>query len=305
MQVADFYICWADSDPIYQSYFEGCNVLVSPAHIPKSWNVSRFPVQPAKIMVDSGAFAALTNPGWRPTQSQTFSQQLSISRGSSAPTILCHLDSPLPPGDIDALEVYRRVEATVANAYEFVQLFKSAGLPPNFKSMGIIQGNSYSTIAFCANEMARAGFDYLGIGSLATIYKSEIILERVRAAANVVGPGLHVFGISAMGVTAELMAMGIRSMDSSRPMKVAMYNCLLYSGPLRTYKLKDSRVKEVRATLDSPLPCDCPICKKDPALIFRAGEKRYHNMRAVHNYYHLRRELEDLNKEVSMKGSGY
>ncbi|GBF31831.1 hypothetical protein DCCM_0015 [Desulfocucumis palustris] len=289
----DFFMCWSDSDPFYQTYFENCSILISLAHVSQSWDISRFPVQPTKLMVDSGAFAALSNPRWTPTQSQIFNLQLNISKGSAVPTILCHLDTPLPPGNMDTMDVYRKIESTVANAYEFIQLFKSAGLPPNFKSMGVIQGNSYNTITFCANELSRAGFDHLGIGSLATIYKADIILERVRAAASVVGPDLHVFGISGLDVTAELMAMGIRSIDSSRPMKVAMYNCLLYSNPLRQYKLKDSKVKE-KATIDSPLPCDCPICKKDPALIFRAGKKRYHNMRAVHNYYHLRRELEDI-----------
>jgi tRNA-guanine family transglycosylase len=246
---------------------------------------------PAKIMVDSGAFAPIANPGRRPSQYQIFCQQINISKGSTVPTNLCHLDVPLPPGDIDILEVYRRIERTVANAYEFLHLFKTAGLPPNFKSLGVIQGNSFETISFCANELARAGFDYLGIGSLAMLYNNELILERVRTAARVAGPGLHVFGISGIEVAAQLMAMGIRSIDSSRPMKAAMYNCLLYSSPFRRFKLINSKIKDNIAILDRPLPCDCPICKKDPALIFRAGEKRYHNMRAVHNYYHLRREL--------------
>lgn len=297
--MAEFFICWADSDPLYQMYFNDCNILVSLPHVPQSWNISRFPAQPAKIMVDSGAFASISNPRWSLTQAQAFNLQLNISRGSSVPTILCHLDVPLPPGELETVEVYRRIERTVANAYEFIQLFKSAGLPPNFISLGVIQGNSYDTIAFCANELGRAGFDYLGIGSLAPLFNTDLILERVRAAASIVGPELHVFGISGLEVVAELAAMGIRSFDSSRPMKVAMYNCLLYSRPFRRYKLKDSKIKDNIATLESPIPCNCPICKKDPALIFRAGEKRYHNMRAVHNYYHLRRELEGIYYRIS------
>jgi len=256
---------------------------------------------PAKMMVDSGAFASIGNPGRKPSQYQVFCQQVNISRGATVPTILCHLDDPLPPVDMDTLEVYRRIERTVANAYEFLHLFKSAGLPPNFKSLGVIQGNSYETISFCANELVRAGFDYLGIGSLAMLYKSELILERVWSAARIAGPELHVFGISAIEVAAQLMAMGIRSIDSSRPMKAAMYHLLFYSSPFRRYKLKNSKIKEKRiATIESPIPCECPICKKDPALIFRPGEKKYHNMRAVHNYYHLRQELWRLKTTAQM-----
>lgn len=294
----DFFICWSDSDPIYQSFFEQCNILISLAHVPMSWNVGRFPTMPAKMMVDSGAFASIGNPGRKPSQYQVFCQQVNISRGSTVPTILCHLDDPLPPVDMDTLEVYRRIERTVANAYEFLHLFKSAGLPPNFKSLGVIQGNSYETISFCANELARAGFDYLGIGSLATLYKNELILERVRAAACVAGPGLHVFGISGIEVAAKLMAMGIRSIDSSRAMKAAMYHLLFYSSPFRRFKLKEAKNKDRVPIIESPLPCDCPVCKKDPAPIFRAGAKKYHNMRAVHNYYHLQMELEGVFKSI-------
>lgn len=290
----DFFICWSDSDPIYQSFFGQCNVLISLSHVPLSWNVDRFSTMPAKMMVDSGSFASIGNPGRKPSQYQIFCQQINISKGSTVPTALCHLDVPLPPGDMDTLEVYRRIERTIANAYEFLHLFKSAGLPPNFKSLGVIQGNSYETISFCAHELVRAGFDYLGIGSLAMLYKNELILERVRAAARVAGSELHVFGISGIEIAAELISMGIRSIDSSRPMKAAMYHLIFYSRPFRRFRLKDAKNKDRDPIIESPLPCDCPICKKNPALIFKAGEKKYHNMRAVHNYYHLRRELEKI-----------
>lgn len=292
----NFFMCWTDSDPFYQSYFEDCNILLSLAHVSQSWHISRFPIMPQKIIVDSGAYTILKNPSRSTTQQQVFNLQLSMTKGSEVPTTLCHLDMPIPPGEDDTLEVYRRIELTIANAYEFIDLFKSANLPLNFKSMGVIQGNSYDTITFCANELLRAGFDCLGIGSLAHLYKPELIAERVRAATSVAGPDLHVFGISGINAASELMAMGIRSFDSSRPMKVAMYNCLFYSSPFRTYKLQNSRVKDSMPTLGRPLPCDCPICQKNPALLFRTGTKQSHNMRAVHNYYHLLRELESLSK---------
>ena len=294
-----FFTCWADTDPIYQSYFSECNILISLANIPKSWNIDRFPIQPTKLMVDSGAFSFMSSSKGLPNQSQVFDLQLSVSRGSTVPTVLCSLDYPIPPASVETIEVYRRIETTLANAYEFMHLFKSAKLPSNFKSMGIIQGNSFDTITFCAKEMLRLGFDRLGVGSLAAILKTEPIIERVKAAIKVVGSDVHIFGISGLESSKRLMEMGISSFDSSRPMKFAMYNCLLYSNPFRQYKLKNSNVQKSMAALDSPIPCDCPICKKDPALIFNAGGKRNNNMRAVHNYYHLNKELESIYKSFN------
>ena len=34
--MVDFFICWTDSDPFYQDYFEDCNVSISLPHVPQS-----------------------------------------------------------------------------------------------------------------------------------------------------------------------------------------------------------------------------------------------------------------------------
>lgn len=289
----DFFMCWTDSDPVYQDYLTDCNILISLAHVAQSWNVSKFSTQPRKLIIDSGAFTLLSNPSLKMNQTKVFNLQLNISRGSNVPTILCHLDNPIPPSVNDTVDVYRKIEATLANAYEFLHLYKSAGLAPNYKSLGVIQGNSYDTLTFCAREMVRMGFDYLGIGSLAPIFKMETIMDRVRSVISVTGPDIHVFGISGIEIGSKLMGLGIHSFDSSRAMKYAINQCVLYSLPFRTYKISP-RVGKSIPILETPISCDCPICKKDPNLILKAGEKRYNNMRAVHNFYHLRRELEEV-----------
>ncbi|GAB6179926.1 hypothetical protein JCM14036_12450 [Desulfotomaculum defluvii] len=289
----DFFMCWTDSDPVYQDYLPDCNILVSLPHVAQSWNVKKFSTPPRKLIIDSGAFTLLSNPSLKMNQSKVFNLQLNISRGSSVPTLLCHLDNPIPPSVTNTVDVYRRIETTLANAYEFMHLFKSSGLPSNYKSLGVIQGNSYDTLTFCAREMNRMGFDMLGIGSLAPLFKMEIILDRVRWVTSVTGPDIHVFGISGLEVGSKLMEMGIQSIDSSRAMRIAINNCVIYSLPFRYFKIS-ARVNKSLPLLEAPILCDCPICKKDPNLILKAGEKRYNNMRAVHNFYHLRKELEEV-----------
>jgi len=295
----DFFMCWTDSDPFYQTYIPGSNILVSLSHIPLSWNISRFPIMPEKLMIDSGAYNLIGNPQKAFNQTKIFKTQLSVSSGSTIPTLICHLDFPIPPNINDRIDVYRRVETTLANAYEFMHLYKSSNLPANFKSVGVIQGNNHETISFCAKEMSRIGFDHLALGSLASLYITDQIIDRVKAAVKVVGPELHVFGISGIEVARELFKLGIRSIDSSRPMMVSMYQCLIYSNPIRIYKIGHSNIQRNMPSLDSPLPCDCPICKKDPNLVFQVGAKSHNNLRAVHNYYHLKLELETIYTQVN------
>lgn len=289
----DLFMCWADTDPLYQEHFPNCNIQISLSNVPLSWNIKRFPVLPAKIMLDSGAYSLINNPHKKLNPVAIFEQQLRIAEGSTIPTILCHLDVPLLPGLDDTLEIYHHLERTILNAHQFMEHYRSAHLPPNFKSLGVIQGNNYDTISFCARELQRIRFDQLGIGSLAALYDTRSILERVGYAIHCVGSNLHVFGVSAPETVAQLRSMGIRSFDSSTPMKTAMYNTVLYSHPLRRYGLPGSAVQRNLTCLDKPLPCDCPICTKDPTLIMGVGSKKANNMRAIHNYYHWRKELLD------------
>lgn len=288
----NFYICWTDSDPLYHDYYPGCNVLISLNHIPQVWNITRFGQQPGNVIVDSGAFVLLSNPQKKLLQKEVFNQQLKTIENVECPAILCHLDYPIPGLLKNPLEVYRRLEITIANAHEFMALFKSAKLPSHYKTMGIIQGHNYDTINFCARELGRLNFDYMGIGSLATLYSRELILERVNYALDAApGKKLHIFGITGIQTINHLIKMGIYSFDSSRPMKEAIYNCIFYSQPFRRFVIKGSRTNRELPLLEKLLPCPCPVCKENPDLITGIGTKKAINYRALHNYYHLYTEL--------------
>lgn len=251
--------------------------------------------------MDSGAYSLINNPHKNLSPKEVFEQQLNIADGSTIPTILCHLDAPLPPGIKDTVEIYHRLEKTISNAYQFMELFRSAHLPPNYKSMGVIQGINYDSISFCAEELERIGFDQLGIGSLAALYDKRTIVERVSYAVKASRSDLHVFGVSAINTVQQLLTLGVRSFDSSTPMKTAMYNTVFYSNPLRRFGIPGSRIQKNLPVLSAPFPCNCPICAKDPTLIMGVGSKRAINMRAIHNYFHWSRELEKLQNESLIK----
>lgn len=290
----NYFMCWTRSDPIYQNYFPESNILISLPHLPRSFTLKQFKIMPRKLMIDSGAYYLMTNPHYQMNQADIFKRQLEIASCSNVPTVLCHLDYPIPYSVTDKIEIHRRLEKTIANAYEFINLFKNEKLPFNFKSLGVIQGNDYESINFCAREMKRIGFDIYGLGSFIGIYQTDIILERVRSAIEVIGANIHIFGVSAMETVKSLLNYGIKSFDSSRAMKLAMYLCVAFSNPFRVYKIKDSKSDKTMPILESPIPCDCPICLCDPMSIFKVGEKRYTNSRAIHNYYHITKELEQI-----------
>ena len=84
----------------------------------------------------------------------------------------------------------------------------------------------------------------------------------------------------------RLIELGIRSFDSSRPMKAAIYNCVFYSNPFRRFKLKGSSANRNYQFLQNRFPV--PVLSKDQTLIIKVGTKRTTNYRAVHNFYHLR-----------------
>lgn len=291
----EFFIGWAQSDPFYQDFFSDCNMLISPPQVSQSWNINRFKHLPSKLMIDSGGYSLITSSESVVSQKEVFKRQLSISDGTSIPTLICHLDDPISISSFSFQDINTHIEKTISNAYEFMHLFRTSHLPSNYKSMGIIQGNDYRTISYCAQELKRIGFDYYGLGSLANLHDNEMIIERVKYAMEIVGCNLHVFGIAALQTINQLNLLQICSCDSTRPMKAAMYTTVLYSKPFRGYLVPKSRIKRDTPVLHTPLPCDCPICAKNANLLLETGTKKSNNDRAVHNYYHLVKEINNGN----------
>lgn len=295
----DFFISWSHSDPNYSTFMPGVNLLVSPSGVSQTWNASHFPVQPQKMIVDSGAFALINQEkNW--SAKEIFSRQINMLQESTLPTWIGHFDYPIPPSCDSHSEVARRIEMTLVHAYEFANLVAKANLPAHIKTLGVIQGNSYESIRFCSHEMSRLKFDLYGIGSLALLYNPQSILERIMGAIEVIGNNLHVFGVSSIPVLEQLIRMKITSCDSSRPIKAAFYGDILYSQPFRTFTVISSRRNRSALTLEEPLPCSCPVCSKDPWSIMASGSKKATHLRAIHNYYHLREEIAHMSNNLNL-----
>jgi tRNA-guanine family transglycosylase len=146
------------------------------------------------------------------------------------------------------------------------------------------------------------GYTSFALGSLAGMVASsrDELLRRVEAALEAVGPNLHVLGVSSTTVLPQLVRAGVASIDSGAPIHEAWRGGLFYSRPFRRYKLASPHFQEWRRTysfaeiLTDPLPCDCPVCQENPEHIFQLKGKRFINLRAVHNYYHILRDLATL-----------
>ena len=201
----------------------------------------------------------------------------------------------------------KAIDKTVANAWELKVLLKNyytnasenIQRPKNIKALAIIQGYDTHSIKYCARRLLELGFDFFGIGSMAHLYRSDEITKRVEVVQAVVGPKIHVFGVSAIETLKLLTQMGVDSVDSSRPMKAAIYNEIIYSEPYRRFGIRGSRFKtgnnkfspsKLMSKLD--FYCPCPVCEgKTNADILKIGTRKHLKLRAIHNYYHIKRMI--------------
>jgi len=290
----EFFVSWTDSDPEYPIFDANCSLLVSPPVFSRAFRLTRLAVMPRRIMVDSGAYTLRKRFGDEFTQQQLFEWQINMLDGvdlDRTQVLLSHLDQPLESG-LPRAEAYRRMELTIARAWDFLTLAQRSGMDKKVELVGVIQGYDADSIRWCSRELKRLGFHRFGIGSLAMLFNQGEIETRIKAALQEVGQGLHVFGISSIPVLRALRDLGVASVDSSRPVKEAMFYVLLYSNPFRRFALAGRRRQDMGSKqLKRALPCPCPVCRVNPRRMFGVGSKRFTNYRAVHNYYHLKCEV--------------
>ncbi len=293
----DYYIAWTHSDPIYQHYLPGTRVLVSPPNVNSVWDIYRWPVLPKDLIIDSGAFQY--NRSGRPVAPEAALER-QVQMASDAPISIgmCHLDVPMM-GTRSVAELDRRVDQNLANAQWLIDRASSFGLHPNIHLVGVIQGYSVERIYVVAQALADMGYTWFALGSLAGMVASAKaeLFRRVEAALEAIGTNIHVLGVSSAKVLTDLARLGIASADSGAPIHEAWRGGLFYSNPFRRYKLPSPHMKEWSRSysfadiLAEPLPCDCPICREDSQRLMVPSGKAFVNLRAIHNCYHLIREL--------------
>jgi tRNA-guanine family transglycosylase len=294
-----YYISWTHSDPVYHVALSDLGVLVSPPNVNQVWTVRRWPTPPARLLLDSGAFQHVRN-GRSPSPRETLQRQLRMLADGGFPSAICHLDVPLI-GARESSDLQQRITASLENAQWLQAHAADQGVPASVELVGVIQGHTVATIYNVACALADMGYTRFALGSLAPLAASsqDEVLRRVEAAMEAIGTNLHILGVSTVTFLPRLARLGIRSADSAAPMREAWLGGVFYSHPFRRYKLPSPHFREWRRTygfaelLTTPEPCDCPVCAEDASQILEVTGKRFVNLRALHNCYHLAREIAD------------
>jgi tRNA-guanine family transglycosylase len=290
-----YFVSWTHSDPVYQQRLPEVRALVSPPNVSQTWRAGDWPCPPEELIVDSGAFQH-HRAGRAPTPEEALRQQLRVAEGLGGPAVVCHLDV-LMIGARGPDEAARRSARSLAHAHWLIRSVEANGLGGQIEPIGVIQGYGAEQIFYVGQALADMGYRRFALGSLAAKVAGarDEVLRRVEAALEAVGPRLHILGVSSVPVLASLARLGVESADSGAPIKEAASGGVIYSRPYRRYKLASPHFREWRRSygfaelLEEPLPCDCPVCSEDPAAMLEPRGKAAVNLRAVHNYYHLRR----------------
>lgn len=305
----DFYVSWSHSDPLYQFYDRQCSMLISTVGVSNIWQLSRFSQLPHQIMLDSGSYSYIANQQPLPTPRNVFKRQLAILAESDVPTILCAVDRPMLEKSLSLTEKNRAIDRTIANAWELKRLMaeynKSGTLNKHriypLEPLAVVQGYDISSLKYCARQLFEMKYTRFGIGSMAHLYNTKEIVKRVKVVQSVVGSSVHVFGVSAIETMKRLEELGVTSVDSARPIKAAIYNEILYSKPYARFgiegshfKPKDAKFGATKMLRELSIVCPCPVCKNSVNNdILRLGVRKYLLLRAVHNYYHVKKMIAD------------
>ena len=290
-----YYASWTHSDPIYHVHIPRVGILVSHPYVNQKWTIDSWPTKPHELMLDSGSYQ-YAKKQYYPDPAVILARQLFMIGQCQTPAKICHLDIPML-GTTSHVELDRRFQQNLLNAQWLMQQRNS--IPSSVELIGVIQGYSVERIFTAAQVLASMGYQSFAIGSLAHMVSNrrDELLRRVEAVLEAVGTNVHVLGVSSMTILDSLARIGIASVDSGTAIHEAWRGGILYSNPLRRYKIASPYFQEWRRTysfaelLDEPLSCACPICRDDPTNIMHIQGKQWVNLRAIHNCYHLAQEF--------------
>lgn len=292
------YVAWYPGDPVYPEYDKNCDLLISPTSVANRWKMCDLPKQPQSLIVDSGGFRySLVETS--PNQRQVFERQLRLIDKITYDVTLCQLDYPLIDADHTSNQRDRLIHRTLANAYEFRNLAERYGIAKDVRLMGTVQGHNVDSMVYCARELQHMGYEHFGIGSLALLFNVPKITERIQAVIKVVGTGIHVFGVTGERIAPRLHALGVGSIDSSRPAKAAMFNVIFSSEPFKRHRIRPTRGASGQTKyIEEAFVCSCPACggRANPDLL-KVGKREYVFLRTLHNYYHLKRAISSTSQQ--------
>ena len=303
----DFYVSWSHSDPLYQLYDKRCSMLISTVAVSSIWQLTRFPKMPCQVMIDSGSYSYVVNALPLPVPRTVFNRQLEILGENDIPAIICAVDRPLLEKNLSLTERNRAIDRTIANAWDLKALmaeyYKSGVFDKRrqhpIEPLAVVQGYNVASLRYCARQLSEMGYTRFGIGSMAHLYHTEEIARRVEAVQSVVGPAVHIFGVSGIETMKRLKELGVDSVDSARPIKAAIYNEILYSEPYGRFGIAGSHFHPGDPKFGShkmlnqlTVKCPCPVCRNEINNdILKLGVRKHLLLRAVHNYYHIKKMI--------------
>lgn len=284
-----YFVAYSPSDFPFTLVDARARLLVSPTTFAPTFAYPGPP--PQALLIDSGAYHHGSRRG-RPSWRHALDRQLGVlEQFAGVPDVgVLHLDVIAR----DDLSPARAVRQTRANAEGFV----GAGELPLALKVGVAQARDPEELFEVVTFLRELGFARLALGGLARMsYQKPAAFAQMLAAARAASERvpLHVLGVAGKRALPVLRAHGVSSCDSATPAWTAIYGSLLYSGPLRRLRLRQSVTRTIKRTgfytfVDEAPPCACPACALGVDLAGRDKIARF--ARAAHNYLHLKREIE-------------
>ena len=157
-----------------------------------------------------------------------------------------------------------RYELTLANAEAFLRAHRAQGLA--FRPIGAVQGWDLHTYREAARQTVAMGYDYIAVGGLVQT-RTEEVLAVLEAVHDVVPPSVevHAFGLARLEATADLVRLGVTSIDSASPLRKAWldsannywtldgvtYAAIRIPSPPKTMPALDEAVKREQAAIQA------------------------------------------------------
>jgi len=325
----EMFVAWYTGDSEYQSIDVNCSVLVSLTNVSKKWTAQKWHFPPRKLIVASGRPEKRGHLGLTSID-QILSAQLKLTANLERDAFLCYPDFPLPRKIVSVAHAREMLEKNLKNADSYYAKFEAKRSEfPNFVPLGIIHGYDYDSLVNMAKQLRKIGYKHFALGSQEA--KSRLdrgtIASFVETLLKVVGY-LHILGVTSSDLFSGYLPTGIHSIDSATPVKEAFTNGIYFSNPIRRFKIcterlnvnwiqewgyaslvcspffesscgklckdVDEKFRERIVRYDSLPECGCPVCKKLGVVegLLRVGSKKYNNRRALHNYFHMKKEFQ-------------
>ena len=117
-------------------------------------------------------------------------------------------------------EKRRRMELTLDNADAFLREHRALGLP--WTPIGAVQGWNPETFAGAAKKTVEMGYQYIAIGGVVRMGTPRI-LRILKGVSNAVPDKvrIHLFGIGRLEDASKFAELGVRSVDSTSPLRQA------------------------------------------------------------------------------------